>query len=73
MNHRMLVVAALLLSIPVVVGCDGTGGMGGQGIAITASQGSKISKVTITIHDGGTVLPSLPGIAQTQEQTDDKK
>jgi len=73
MNNRIVVAAALLLAIPAICGCDGTGGMGGQGIAITASQGSTISNVTITIHDGGTVLPGFPGITQTQEQTNGSK
>jgi len=68
MNHRILIAAALLLSLPALVGCEGTGGMGGQGISISADRGSHIENVTITIHDGGTTLPDFSGITQKQEQ-----
>jgi len=50
---RVLVIAAILFWLS---GCYGTGGMGGQGIAITAETRSTIRSVTITINDGGTDL-----------------
>jgi|GEM_PF-5608887 len=49
----VLIVAVILL---VLCGCDGTGGMGGQGIAISADNGSSVSDVHINIVDGGTDL-----------------
>jgi len=50
---RILMIAAILLWLS---GCYGTGGLGGQGIAITAETRSAIRNVTITINDGGTDL-----------------
>ena len=49
----VLIIAVILF---VLSGCDGTGGLGGQGIAITAETNSTIRNVTITITDGGTDL-----------------
>ncbi len=49
----LLIIAAIILALS---GCYGTGGLGGQGIAITAETRSEIRNVTITINDGGTDL-----------------
>jgi hypothetical protein len=49
----LLIIAAIILALS---GCYGTGGLGGQGIAITAETRSAIRNVTITINDGGTDL-----------------
>ena len=48
-----LLVAALV--VLVLVGCDGTGGVGGQGICL---KDNSDCTVTITITDGGTGLPN---------------
>jgi len=52
----VLIIAVILLALS---GCDGTGGLGGQGIAITAERHSTIRNVTITITDGGTDLSGM--------------
>jgi len=49
----ILIIAVILLALS---GCDGTGGVGGQGIAITAERHATVRDVTITITDGGTDL-----------------
>ena len=52
----VLIIAVILL---VLSGCDGTGGLGGQGIAIAAEGHATIQNVTITITDGGTDLAGM--------------
>ncbi|MDP6635966.1 MAG: hypothetical protein QGG42_13795 [Phycisphaerae bacterium] len=52
----VLIIAMVLLAL---AGCDGTGGVGGQGIAITAEGRARIQGVTITITDGGTDLSGM--------------
>ena len=52
----VLIIAIILLAGS---GCDGTGGVGGQGIAITAEGHATIQDVTITITDGGTDLSGM--------------
>ena len=59
----VLIIAVILF---VLSGCDGTGGMGGQGIAITAEGRATIQDVTITITDGGTDLGLYRPVPTTQ-------
>ena len=54
--RKKTVFAAGILVAMALSGCYGTGGLGGQGIAITAETRSAIRNVTITINDGGTDL-----------------
>ena len=49
----VLIIAVILLALS---GCDGTGGVGGQGIAITAERRATVHDIRITITDGGTDL-----------------
>ena len=58
-------VAALV--VLVLVGCDGTGGVGGQGICL---KDNSDCTVTITITDGGTHLGNpLPAVGRLTDKT----
>ena len=59
MKKRWIVLAAIV--VLCLTGCDGTGGVGGQGICL---KDNSDCTVTITISDGGTSL-----IANPTEQT----
>jgi len=64
----VVVVAAVLCLF--LIGCSGTGGVGGQGITITADNTSHIEHVSITITDGGTDLAGpLPAAAPEPQET----
>jgi hypothetical protein len=76
----VVVVAAVLCLF--LIGCSGTGGVGGQGITITADNTSHIEHVSITITDGGTGLPNpsevlragpLPAAAPEPQETQQTK
>ncbi len=73
MKMQWIVVVAAVIVL-CLAGCSGTGGVGGQGITITADNTSHIEHVSITITDGGTGLgnPSAglrasPSAASTTE------
>jgi len=70
MKTRWIAVAAAVAVLLVAVGCSGTGGVGGQGITITADNTSHIEHVSITITDGGTDLAGpLPAAAPEPQET----
>ena len=61
--------AAIGLVISMMVGCDGSGGMGGQGLSfkdITVAEGGHF-EVKVDIEDGGTL--SNPSVGVGREPT----
>jgi len=51
-THAVMLIAIVAAAL-TVQGCSGYGLAGGQGISISASNGSNIEHVYITIDDGG--------------------
>ena len=70
MKTQWIVVVAVAIVL-CLAGCSGTGGVGGQGITITADNTSHIEHVSITITDGGTDLgnPSEASATEPEAKT----
>ncbi len=67
MKTQWIAVAVAVAVLLVAAGCDGTGGMGGQGICL---KDNSDCTVNITITDGGTGLGNpLPAAAELEETT----
>ena len=67
MKVQWIAVAAAVAVLLVAAGCDGTGGVGGQGICL---KDNSDCTVNITITDGGTGLGNpLPAAAEPEETT----
>ena len=58
MKKRWIIMIGLVLAVLCLLGCDGTGGVGGQGICL---KDNSDCTVTITISDGGTSMIANPG------------
>jgi hypothetical protein len=70
----MLGLIPIAVPLFLLAGCSGTGGVGGQGITITADNTSHIEHVSITITDGGTDLAGpLPAAAPEPQETPQTK
>ncbi|MCK4603004.1 MAG: hypothetical protein KAU28_11090 [Phycisphaerae bacterium] len=67
MKTQWIAVAAAAAVLLIAAGCDGTGGVGGQGICL---KDNSDCTVTITITDGGTGLGNpLPAAGPETETT----
>ena len=65
-NALAALLVFLMMMVLIISGCDGSGGMGGQGLVINVHQnatpdvatpgsGTNASTITVTIDDGGTL------------------
>ena len=68
MKKQWIVVVAVVIVL-CLAGCSGTGGVGGQGITITADNTSHIEHLSITITDGGTGLGNPSEASATEAET----
>jgi len=67
MKVQWIAVAVAAAVLLIAAGCDGTGGVGGQGICL---KDNSDCTVNITITDGGTGLENpLPAAAEPQTKT----
>ena len=67
MKTQWIAVAVAVAVLLIATGCDGTGGVGGQGICL---KDNSDCTVNITITDGGTGLGTpLPATAEPAAET----